>query len=74
MSEMGSLEEDIRAVINQHSEENISNTPDYILATYLIRALDAYVNAVRDRDAWYGIHPSPGDPYAHVPNGRQGKK
>jgi hypothetical protein len=55
-----SLEEEIRAVINRHSAENRSNTPDYILAAFLIGALDAYERAVLDRDEWYDISPSPG--------------
>jgi hypothetical protein len=45
---------DLQAVINKHSRENGSNTPDYILADYLIGCLRALDIAVNDRSAWYG--------------------
>lgn len=40
------LGRDIAAVLNAHGIDNDSNTPDYILATYLIGCLDAYRRAV----------------------------
>ncbi len=40
-------------LINRSSQENGSNTPDYILADYLLAALDAYNVATRVRDIWY---------------------
>lgn len=36
------LEEEIREAINRNSFENGSNTPDFILATYLIDCLAAF--------------------------------
>ena len=44
---------DLNNLINQHSRENSSNTPDFILAEYLGDCLDAYDKAVRRRTAWY---------------------
>jgi hypothetical protein len=44
-----SLEDDIRSVLNRHSAENESGTPDYILAEYLITVLEAYNSAISSR-------------------------
>lgn len=41
-------------VINRNSLENRSNTPDFILAEYLVCCLEAWDKGVRDRDDWYG--------------------
>ena len=52
------LEEEIRAAINTRSLENSSNTPDFILARYLVRCLDAFDLAVIEREVWYGREPA----------------
>lgn len=54
-----SLMEKIRDEINKASRENDSNTPDYILAEYLITCLVAFERAVQKRDTWYGIESKP---------------
>lgn len=51
---MLSFTEDLRQVINRHSAENISGTPDYILAEFLTNALKAYNEAVSARAEWRG--------------------
>ena len=48
-----SLREDIQAAINRHSAENVSNTPDFILAQYLEQCLAAFDTAVQQRETWY---------------------
>lgn len=48
------LEDDIIDVINRHSAENDSNTPDFILSTYLLSCLAAFNVAVNRRENWYG--------------------
>ena len=45
---------DIEALINKYSMENISNTPDWILAQYLKGCLDVFNLAVQQRENWYG--------------------
>jgi hypothetical protein len=52
------LEEDLRATINRHSAENGSDTPDFILASYLLGCLDCFDAAVLARSNWYGRHDS----------------
>ena len=51
---MADLTDDIMVLLNKHSAENRSNTPDFILAQYLERCLWAFDTAVRGREAWYG--------------------
>jgi hypothetical protein len=40
--EESDFEKELCELINKYSKENLSNTPDYILASYLIRCLDAF--------------------------------
>ncbi len=49
-----SLRDDINAAINRHSREKASDTPDFILAEYIMGCLDAFDQAVRSREKWYG--------------------
>lgn len=58
---MSDLREDIKEAINRHSLENKSNTPDFLLADYLIDCLDAFDKAVRRRENWYGRGPVAAD-------------
>jgi len=47
------FEEEICSVINRYSQENLSNTPDFILAMYLMDAMNAFDTAVNRREEWY---------------------
>lgn len=53
---MTQFEREIREAINRNSKENQSDTPDYILARYLVSCLDSFSIAVHDRDVWYGFN------------------
>ncbi len=56
------LRERISRAINATSAENGSNTPDFLLADYLVDCLDAYNRTVSRRSSWYGRmdHPAGG--------------
>jgi len=54
------LEQEIASVLNRHSQENASNTPDFLLARFLLDCLGAFNRAVRDRESWYGRDPNMG--------------
>ncbi len=41
-------------LINEHNMESGSNTPDFILAEYLVNCLKAFNVTSRDREKWYG--------------------
>jgi len=45
---------ELAELINRHSAENGSNTPDFVLAEFLVQCLAALNNAVSRREAWYG--------------------
>lgn len=44
---------EIEHLVNRHSRENGSDTPDFILAEYITDCLDAYDKALQRREAWY---------------------
>ena len=44
---------DLAKVINKHSLEQESQTPDYILAEYMLKSLSDLNRLMRDRDYWY---------------------
>jgi len=52
--------EELETLINKYSVENDSNTPDFLLAEYLIGCLAAYSVTCLKRDTWYGVSLKPG--------------
>ena len=56
----GDLENELGVILNRYSAEKESNTPDFILAKYLTRCLEAYDEAANRRDGWYGLRLRPG--------------
>lgn len=50
----GGLGEEIRAAINRHSRENASDTPDFILADFIMASLIAFEDQVQRRERWWG--------------------
>jgi hypothetical protein len=45
---------ELENLVNRYSKENGSDTPDFILATYLDNALQNFDTAVRAREKWHG--------------------
>lgn len=58
--EKESLEREIMSVLNRHCAENESNTPDHILAEYLMGCLQVWNAASTKRDRWWGHEPKIG--------------
>ena len=48
------LLKELEQLINKHSQENGSNTPDFILASFINKCLRAFDETVNDRERWYG--------------------
>ena len=48
------FEKELTRLLNCCSAENESNTPDFILAQYLIGCLATWNVAVQQRETWYG--------------------
>lgn len=42
-------------LINSYSLEQYCNTPDYIIAEYLVNQFNIYCNTKNDTEAWHGI-------------------
>ncbi len=67
-----SFAQELESLINRYSKENGSDTPDFILAQYLLGCLQAWNVGVQQREHWYGrplrtngtggTGPSPVDP------------
>ncbi len=51
---MSELRKEIEQAINRHSAENGSDTPDYILAEFLVGCLTAFDVALVERERWFG--------------------
>lgn len=49
------IEEEFRQIINKHSIENVSNTPDFILAKYLMNCLKIFNDITNIRDDWKSL-------------------
>lgn len=52
------LVQKVQRAINSVSAENYSNTPDFILARYLMGCLNTFNEAVNAREKWYDRGPS----------------
>lgn len=51
------LEKELAELLNRHSCEQASNTPDFVLANYLMNCLRAYNDAIHMRQNWHGAKP-----------------
>lgn len=49
---MENLKDDLAALLNGYSQEGNSNTPDFLLARYLLKCLKSYEETVDKRDEW----------------------
>ena len=47
------FQSELESLINRHSKENDSNTPDFILASYLKDCLENFNKHVVMREGWY---------------------
>lgn len=55
-----SFKQELTDLVNRHSIENHSNTPDYIIAEYLVMCYGAFCAAVSARDVHEGKEVSNG--------------
>jgi hypothetical protein len=51
------FQHELEGLINKHSLETRSNTPDFLLAAYLMQCLHAYEYLQLMRDGWHGRAP-----------------
>ena len=57
--DMEDFYKELEGLINKYSKENASNTPDWILAQYLLGCLSAFEMATQQRETWYGRDAAP---------------
>jgi anti-sigma-K factor RskA len=53
MKQDNKFKKGLEELINSYSMENGSDTPDFILATYLLGCLRVFDKAIIDREIWY---------------------
>lgn len=51
---MANFRQELAELINRHSLENGSDTPDFVLAAFLLASLQLFDAAVRSRERFYG--------------------
>lgn len=49
-----SFETELKDLLNRYSMESQSDTPDFLLAEYMIKCLDAFNELMKKRKKWYG--------------------
>ena len=55
LTKLEAFKKDIAYVINKHSMECDSNTPDYVLADFLYRCLSAFHKGTNNRTEFYNV-------------------
>lgn len=48
------LEKDIEVLMNQYNVDTMTDTPDFILASYLMTCLRNYMVTKTDTEEWFG--------------------
>lgn len=51
---MEEIEKEITKIFNKHGLDTITDTPDYILADYVMTCLYAFLKAKGDIEKWFG--------------------
>jgi hypothetical protein len=51
-----SFRKSLEELLNYHSKENGSNTPDYVLAEYLDGCLKNFDKTMKSREQWFGAY------------------
>jgi hypothetical protein len=63
--------QELESLINGHSMENGSDTPDFLLAEYLSRSLELFDVIVERREQWYGRSTCPAGDNKILTNSRR---
>ena len=53
------FESELTVLINKYNWEHVSNTPDWVLAQYLMGCMNTFNQATQQRETWYGPNPRP---------------
>jgi hypothetical protein len=55
--EANTFQEELRQALNKYGWDNSTNTPDYLLAGFLLGVLNSLNSLVRQRDKWWDFKP-----------------
>lgn len=61
------LEKELSSLLNKYSAESDSNTPDFILAQFMLGCLQSFNTAIQQRETFYGRDARPSNPI-HLKN------
>ena len=50
------FEKELISLISRYSQENVSETPDFVLAEYIMGCMKVYEQTVKRRDEWFGFN------------------
>jgi hypothetical protein len=48
------FKKELEELINKYGKENNSDTPDFIIAEFMAKCLEAFDKAVKKRSKWWG--------------------
>lgn len=48
------LERELTQLLNKYSEDNAAQTPDFLLAKFLLACLRSFASAIGERELWFG--------------------
>lgn len=51
------LKRELTTLLNRTSRENKSDTPDFLLAEFMLGCLESFERATKKRDKWYRFEP-----------------
>lgn len=57
LNPVSGFQAELQILVNKYSLENLSDTPDFILADYLQSCLEAFNDAVQTRTSYYASNP-----------------
>ena len=63
MSKGRSFKRELTQLLNRYNVENHSNTPDYLLAGYLLQCLQVFEWTIKSREEWHGRPVDAGNPW-----------
>jgi hypothetical protein len=63
---LSDLERELTSLLNRYCAESVSDTPDFILANFVLESLKVFNETTRRRDQWWGFVPEIGNPHIKV--------
>jgi hypothetical protein len=65
------FQKELSSLLNTHSCDNDTNTPDFLLASFLDAVLAVFSSVMEQRDEWQGMEPKPASVKEPQPQGEE---